>query len=189
MFDYLALDQHTCLKPSSLVCNNFTRPAGMLQYRCFKRCFEPTGMFVAVAPDHLAHPLQLNSTSMHVCQICIYQLICLNQLQLTYKHICSCVAKPAVIYVTLASDPQLVPDSQAGKHNCTRPSCMYFTVAPELQPCLYKLHTISMYVCYSFILSGSMYITFAPDHQPCLNKCIWLFPIYLTVASNQQSYL
>ena len=68
MFDYAALNEHTCLKPSSYVCNSFTRLAGMLQYRCFKRCFEPTGMFVAVAPDHLACPLQLNSTSIYVCR-------------------------------------------------------------------------------------------------------------------------
>ena len=69
MFDYVALDQHTCLKPSSYICNSFTRLADMLQYPCFKRCFEPTGMFVAVtvAPYHLAHQLQLNSTSLHVC--------------------------------------------------------------------------------------------------------------------------
>ena len=67
MFVYVVLDQHACLKPSSYVCNGFTRLAGMLQYPCFKRCFEPAGMFVAVAPDHLARRLQLNSTSMHVC--------------------------------------------------------------------------------------------------------------------------
>ena len=48
MFDYVALDQHACLKPSSHVCNSFTRLAGMLQYPCFKRCFEATGMFVHV---------------------------------------------------------------------------------------------------------------------------------------------
>ena len=65
MFDFVALDQHTCLKPSSHVCNSFMRLAGMLQHPCFKRCFEPTGTFVAVAPDHLARRLQLNSTSMH----------------------------------------------------------------------------------------------------------------------------
>ena len=59
MFDYVALDQHTCLKPSNYVCNSFRRLAGMLQYSCFKCCFEPTGMFVAVAPDHLACRLQL----------------------------------------------------------------------------------------------------------------------------------
>ena len=69
MFDYVALDQHTCrcLKPSSFVCNSFTRLAGMLQYPCFKRRFEPTGMFVAVAPDYLTRMYQLNSTSMHIC--------------------------------------------------------------------------------------------------------------------------
>ena len=83
---------------NSYDCNSYTRLAGMLQYPCFKCCFEPTGMFVAVAPEHLARPLQLNSS--------IYQHICLNQLQLTYKHICSCVAEPAGIYVTSASDPQ-----------------------------------------------------------------------------------
>ena len=67
IFDYMSLDQHMCLEPSSYVCNSFMRLAGMLQYQCFKHCFEPTGMFVAVAPDHLAHRLQFNSTSMHVC--------------------------------------------------------------------------------------------------------------------------
>ena len=67
MFDYVALNQHTYLKSSSYVCNSFTRLAGMLQYPCFQRCFEPTVMLVAVAPDHLARRLQLNSTSMHVC--------------------------------------------------------------------------------------------------------------------------
>ena len=103
IFDYVTLDQRTCLKPSSYVCDSFTRQAGMLQYPCFKCCFEPTGMFVAVAPDQL----QINSTIMHVCESCIYQQICLNQLQLTSKHICSHVAEPAGIYVTLASDPQL----------------------------------------------------------------------------------
>ena len=81
----------------------------MLQYQCFKRCFEPTGMFVAVAPDHLARRLELNSTSMHVCQSCIYQQICSNQLQLTNKHICNCVAEPTGIYVTLASEKQICP--------------------------------------------------------------------------------
>ena len=44
MFDYVALDQHIYLKPSSYVCNSFTRLEGMLQYPCFKRGFEPIGM-------------------------------------------------------------------------------------------------------------------------------------------------
>ena len=55
MFDYVALDQHKCLKPSSYVSNSFTRLAGMLQYPCFKRCFVPRGMFVAVAPVGTRH--------------------------------------------------------------------------------------------------------------------------------------
>ena len=71
MFDYVALDQHTCLKPSNYICNSFMRLEGLLQYPCFKRCFKPAGMFVAVAPDHLACRLQLNSTSKHVCYSCI----------------------------------------------------------------------------------------------------------------------
>ena len=61
MFYYVALDQHICLKPCSYVCNSFTRLAGILQNPCFKRCFEPTGMFSAVSPDHQARRLQLNS--------------------------------------------------------------------------------------------------------------------------------
>ena len=73
MLEYVTLDQHTYLKPSSYVCNSFTRLAGMLQNPCLKRCFEPTCIFVAVAPGHLARRLQLNSTSMHVCYSCIYQ--------------------------------------------------------------------------------------------------------------------
>ena len=115
MFDYVTLDQHIYLKPSSYVYNSFTRLAGMLQYPCFKLCFEPTGMFVAVATGHLARRLQLNSTSMHVCYGCIYPQICLNQLQLTFKHIYSCVAEPAGIYVTHLPQtrsyaPMLVPN-------------------------------------------------------------------------------
>ena len=65
MFYYVALDQHTCLKPRSYVCNSFTRQAGMLQYPYFKRCFEPAymsvrvplpaDMFESVASDLQAH--------------------------------------------------------------------------------------------------------------------------------------
>ena len=99
-------------------------------------------------------------------------------------------AEPAGIYANLASGPQyvlvLVPNQHAGKHNCTRPSGMYMyaVVAPDQQPCLYsyKLHTISIHVSYSFILSASMYITFARDHQPCLKQlhltCI--FQLHIT---------
>ena len=37
------------------------------------------------------------------------QQICLNQLQLTCKHICISGVEPVGKYVTLASDPQLCP--------------------------------------------------------------------------------
>ena len=70
MFNYVTQDQHTCLKPSSYVCNSFTRLAGMLQYLCFKRCFEPThvccsctqppGMSVTVKLDQHACLLELH---------------------------------------------------------------------------------------------------------------------------------
>ena len=63
---------------------------------------------------------------------------------------------------TLSYVPMLVPSQGAGL------SGMYVTVAPDQQPCLFNLHTISIHVCYSFILSASMYITFAPNHQTCL---------------------
>ena len=86
MIDYVALDQHTCLKPSSNVCNSFTRLAGMLEYPCFKRCFEPTGMLLAVAPDHLACRLQLTRPacmSVRVASTSRYVWICCNWLTST----------------------------------------------------------------------------------------------------------
>ena len=183
MFYYVALDQHACLKPSSYVCNSFTRLAGMLQYRCFKCCFEPTGMFVAVAPDHLA---QLNSTRMHVCKICIYQLICLNQLQLTYKHICSCVLKLAGIYVQTRSSYQT--------------NRLVSTIAPDHHACILQLHLPSSHVFISCILSACISVTVSSYQDPCIlhlhptishvcNNCTWPFPISLTVACNQQSYM
>ena len=73
MFDYVALDQHTCLKPSNYVCNSFTRLAGMLQYQCFKQCFEPTGSCtrppgtsVTVELDQACISVRVASTSRYV---------------------------------------------------------------------------------------------------------------------------
>ena len=177
------------LKPSSYVCNSFTRLAGMLQYRCFKLCFEPTGMLVAVAQDHLARPLQLNSTSMHVCYICIYQLICLNQLQLTYKHICSCVANQQVYMLHLPQTCSSYPTNR-----------LVSTIAPDHHACILQLHLPSSHVFISCILSACMSATVSSYQDPCIlhlhltishvfSNCIWPFPISLTVASNQQSYL
>ena len=69
----------------------------------------------------------------------------------------------------------LVPNQWAGKHNCTRQSDIYVTVAPDQKPCLYNLLTISMQWCMSvtiLFLSASMHITFAADHQPCLKQSL-----------------
>ena len=96
MFDYVALDQHTCLKPSSYVCNSFTRLAGMLQYHVLNVSLNQQACLLQLHPTTWH-----DSTSMHVCWSCIYHQICLNQLQLTYKHICSCVAETACIYKCL----------------------------------------------------------------------------------------
>ena len=38
----------------------------MLQYPCFKRCFEPKGMFVAVAPDHIGTSVTIK-LDQHAC--------------------------------------------------------------------------------------------------------------------------
>ena len=104
MFDYVALDQHTCLKPSSYVCNSFTRLAGKFQYHVLNVDLNQQACLLQLHPTTWH-----DSPSMHVCWSCIYHQICLNQLQLTYRHICSCVAETAGIYVALASDPQLCP--------------------------------------------------------------------------------
>ena len=132
----------------------------------------------------------------HACLLeLLYLQICLNQLHLTYKHICSCVAEPAGIYMlhlpqTRSYVRMLLPNLRPGKHNCTRPSCMYFTVAPDL----------SSHVFISCILSACLSVTVSSYQDPCIvhlhttishvcNNCIRPFPISLTVASNQQSYL
>ena len=52
MFENVALDQHTSLKPNSYVCNSFTRLAGRLQYPMFLNVDSYTvGMFVVVVPE------------------------------------------------------------------------------------------------------------------------------------------
>ena len=76
----------------------------------------------------MASQLQLHSTSMHVCHTCIspadmFELVA-TDLQ---THLFFVVAEPAGISVTLVLDPQIctyvhiMPNQQAGTHNCTRP--------------------------------------------------------------------
>ena len=120
----------------------------------FKLCSETAGMFVTVAPGYLAHRIQA----------CI-SVRCANTfvvVELCQQYVGYTCLRPAVM------SSMLVPDHRAVKHNCTRSSGMYVTVAPDQQSCLYMLHTISMHVSYSFILSASMNVIFAPSHQPCL---------------------
>ena len=49
----------------------------------------------------------------------------LNQFQLTCKHICSCVAEPAGLKVTLPQTRSYVPMLVAGKHSCIIPPGMF----------------------------------------------------------------
>ena len=120
----------------------------------FKLCSETAGMFVTVAPGYLAHRIQACisvrfANTFVVAELC--QQVCRLHLP-----------QPAVM------SSMLVPDQWAVKYNCTRSSSMFVTEAPDQQPCLYMLNTISMHVSYSFILSASMNVIFAPSHQPCL---------------------
>ena len=124
-------------------------------------------MFVIVAPNHLARGLQFDSTCMRVYQSCISPA---DMFELTNTSVVAGLNQQVCI----------LPNQRTGKHSCTRPAGMHVTLATEQQPCLYKLHTISIHVCYSFILiSESMYIctrpsamsvTIASDHLPCLSQ-------------------
>ena len=64
MFDYVALDQQTCLKPSCHICNSFMRLAGMLQYPCCRHvccsCTRPPSTSVTIKLDQHACLLELH---------------------------------------------------------------------------------------------------------------------------------
>ena len=108
-------------------------------------------MFVIVAPNHLARRLQFDSTCMRVYQSCISPA---DKFELTNTS----------VVAGLNQQVCFLPNQRTGKHSCTRPAGTHVTLATEQQPCLYKLHTISIYVCYSFILiSESMYICTRPS--------------------------
>ena len=120
-------------------------------------------MFVTVAPGHLAHPIQACisvrfANTFVVVGLC--QQVCLLHLPQTRSYVFYACTQPAV------------------KHNCTRPSGMYVTVAPDQQSCLYILHTISMHVSCSFILSASMNVI-----------CTQPSAMSVTIASDHLSYL
>ena len=142
---------------------------------------------------------QLHPTTWHVSynsnrsacmsvRVASYQEICLNQLQLTNKHICSCVAEPTGIHVTLASDPQIYPTNG-----------LVTTILPDHHACILQLHLTTGHVFIRHILSTCMSVTVSSYQHPCIlhlhptishvcNNCTQPFPMSLTVASNQQSY-
>ena len=150
MIYYVALDQHTCLKPRSYICNSFTRQAGILQYPYFKRCFEPACMSVRVASTSIyvwISCIWLTSTSVVVW---LNQQVCMLHLPQTRSYVC-----------------MLLPNLRPGKRNCTRPSCMYFTVAPDS----------SSHVFISCILSACMSVTVSSYQDPCI------FHLSVTISS------
>ena len=113
-----------------------------------------------------------------------HQQICLNQLQLTCKYICSCWGLNK--QVCMLHLPCLRP---AVMSLCSYPTNgLVSTIAPyhqacKLQLCLNSSYvfisciiTISIHVFCSFILSASMYINYAMavtiafDHLQCLSQ-------------------
>ena len=74
------------------------------------------------------------------------------------------------------------------------------TIAPDYHACILQLHVPSNHVFISYILSACMSVTFSSYQAPFIlhlhptishvcNHCIPPFPMSLTAASNQQSYL
>ena len=83
--------------------------------------------------------------------------------------------------------PMLVPNQRAGKHNCTRPSDMFVTVAPDQKPCIFfiicllsvcnaacllQFHFISIDVYYICTRPSAMSVTIAFDHLPGLSQLL-----------------
>ena len=109
------------------------------------------------------------------------------------KHNCSCVAKPAGICYTCLR--------RADMSLCSYPTKgLVSTIAPDHHASILQLQLTRSQVFISCILSACMSATVSSYQDPCIlhlhptirhvcNNCIWPFPMSLTVASNQQSYL
>ena len=113
-------------------------------------------MFVAVAPDHL--------TTWHVgfiytrpacmsVRIASHPQICLNQLQLTYKHICSCGAESAGICPYARTQLTVHVSIIAQKYH---------------QPYILQLHLTSSHGFMKCILSAYMSVTISSYQHPCI---------------------
>ena len=133
--------------------------------------------------------------------------------------ICSCGGLPSRYNCYTCLKPAVMslcsyPSNGHVKHNCTRPSGMYVTVAPDQQPYLYKcayyqhacllqFRFISSQVYYLCTRPSAMSVTIASHHLPCLSQihtpsqqsCQTLLNLHLqacmsdTLALDQHSYL
>ena len=118
-------------------------------------------------------------------RVASHQQICLNQLQLTCKHICSYVAesniyicytclRPACMslcpYPTNGLVSKIVPDHQACIYSCTRLAVMSLLVAYYQHGCLLQFHLISIHVYYICTRLSAMSVKIPSDHIPFLNQ-------------------
>ena len=120
----------------------------------FKLCSETEGMFVTVAPGHLAHRIQA-CISVRFANtfvgVGLFQRICLLHLPQTRSYVFYACTRPM--------------DCLAQLHQTIRNLC-YSSTWPAVMSLYvaFNQHAAS----YSFILSASMNVIFAPSHQPCL---------------------
>ena len=181
MFDYVTLDHHTCLKPSSYFCNSFTR---------LTACFSI--LVLNVASNQHACLLQLHSSTWQIGYTSRYGLISCNWL--TNTSVVVWLNKQVYIYVTLASDTQICP------YICSYPTNgPVSTIAPSHHECILQLHMTRCHVFIRRILSECTSVTVSSYQHPCIlhlhlaishvcNNCTPPFPMSFTIASNQQLY-
>ena len=114
------------------------------------------------------HPTTLHVSYNYTLTACMsvrvasYQQLCLNKLQLTGKHICSCRGWTSR-YIC---------------YNCLRPAvlslCSYptnglvSTIAPDHQACTLQMHLTSSHVFIICLLSTCMGVTVSSYQHPCI---------------------
>ena len=129
-----------------------------------------------------------------------HQQICLNQLQLTCKHICICGAEPAGIYVTHASDLQLQLHQTIKLvcYSCTWPATLHtisiqhksaVTVSSYKHPCILHLNLAISHGCNNCIRPFVKSFTSAFNQQSCLLNLHLQACMSDTLAPDQHSYL
>ena len=158
------------------------------------------GMSLKFALKQQAYVIQLHLTTWHVgynnyctltacmsVRVAPHQQKCLNQLQLTSNHICSCggstsryicytCLRPAVMSLCLHQTNRLVS-----------------TIPPDHQSCMLQLHLTSSHVFIICLLSACMSVTVSSYQHPCIlhlhqtinhvcKDCIWPFAMPFIVA-------